>query len=634
MQDVASVPLYFIEGDPMTLILYSVIDFFLLIFSGWTLVYHLVFVTRLPAWMSLVFFVIFLVFAGTVLFWTECKHTWNPMASAFRSSWSFGFNSPNLSCVSLALMCMAIGMLAVVVSRPDADDFSFFHRALYQLTRLNEPFYATDTTQDISGLPPISLIHNLTSYEPGIALFSWVLKIDAIWAYQNLASSIVALMTPIAFFLLYKHFRLGNSAALWGALFAILFLLIDGNLHRSFGNFTLIRAWQGKTILVTLLVPLIMLFTLRVLARPSSKNLIRLMLASICATGLSGSGLFMVPIQVFGISLTYVVSYGISKRRLIRALKANSAIFYCLLVILIAQLYITQNPMDTSVWTKGWALANNSWLDSLNLVFENWLGIARNISILTIVPLVTLWPPHQRIVFLMPFVFIFIFANPLTGPFFLSLLTPAAYWRLAYLFPLPWCFGLIGTLRPKHLRQSSRGVRFLKFSGIGLVFFLILSVYKMSVFEGDGVYLKSPLAYKFPPDEMSFVSHVLKSELEPVSKKAILAPEPVVVVAGLIYPDLRFISSRPLQTLHIFTNVGNIEEGEERTRVQVFLSNCHSEGIPSQDFSKVFRQGIDMVVEKKCLPGERQSMKAIFQQLDIPFKRIKCDDNYCLYLPY
>jgi len=69
---------------------------------------------------------------------------------------------------------------------------------------------------------------------------------------------------------------------------ALVFLLVDGVApYATPGNLFVTRLWQGKVILLCLLVPLLLVYALRYVERPTSFGLVPLALGSLAAIGLS-----------------------------------------------------------------------------------------------------------------------------------------------------------------------------------------------------------------------------------------------------------------------------------------------------------------------------------------------------------
>ena len=224
---------------------------------------------------------------------------------------------------------------------------------------------------NLPGLPPLSLVHVMTSYEPLMALTAHWLGADPLSAYQNVGALVAGALLPIVYVLLYRQFRLSKAITIAATFVALIFLVLDGNEHRSFGNVALVRLWQGKTILWTLFLPLTLLIAYRFLAQSSSRRFCLVAMVAICGVGLSNSGIFLAPVLIFSVSVAYLLSYGISRKHMQRAVLLNVASFYCIAIAVAVQVGIIPQPTNTIEWWIGWTWV---WWENLNLVIGGWVS--------------------------------------------------------------------------------------------------------------------------------------------------------------------------------------------------------------------------------------------------------------------
>jgi hypothetical protein len=74
-------------------------------------------------------------------------------------------------------------------------------------------------------------------------------------------------------------------------------LLFDGSVsYATPGNLFLTRLWQGKIVLLCVVVPVLLVYSLRYVERPTRARLLPLALGSIAAVGLTTTGIFLVPV--------------------------------------------------------------------------------------------------------------------------------------------------------------------------------------------------------------------------------------------------------------------------------------------------------------------------------------------------
>jgi Family of unknown function (DUF6077) len=564
----------------------ALLEITLLAFAGWTLTYQLALLARFP---SRPVFIIYTVLLLPLLYFYR-RYRWRPARKEqYRRRGSRWFT------VGAGGLALAAGFFAIIISRPDMDDLEFFHRGLVQIERPGEPFILYDTIHNLPDLPPISLTHYLTSYEPLAAWAGEITRVGPLQFYHNIGAFIIAALIPIVYILIYREMGIGRLFALLAAGTVLVFLMIDGNLHRSFGNFGLARCWQGKVILIILLTPLTLLTALRFLKSPSGLNLLAVVICGISATGLSGSGIFIIPILIFGISISFLASGGLSRERLIRAGMLNLASGYPIALGATFHLGFIPLPVDTSLWEYLMPWPRN-WWSNLSLVIGGGASVFRDLFILLALPIVCLPKSGARFIVSLSLIFIILFANPLLGPRWLALLTPGGYWRLVYLFPLPFCAGLIiCCFQRGKQRMRMAGWRYLTAAVVVLSTAL---AFHSSIFA-SWTHFKLPFSLRFSPRQLELA---MKMDGK-ISGRNILGPPKAVWVTALLNPDTRFEATRPPLTSHIFRNAGMAGEGERRVAAQNVVWKGKRTPESEDAFRKSLDNGVDAIITiKKHLP--------------------------------
>jgi hypothetical protein len=146
-----------------------------------------------------------------------------------------------------------------------------------------------------------NLEYPMSSWPP-MASYDALTGVVARLADVHAASVVYLVVPPVATFL--------SVLALWRLLttwrvhtvglalsVALLFLLFDGGPgYAAPGNLFLIRIWQGKVILLCLMVPILLVYALRYVERPTWHRAGWLFMGGIAAVGLTTSAMFLVPL--------------------------------------------------------------------------------------------------------------------------------------------------------------------------------------------------------------------------------------------------------------------------------------------------------------------------------------------------
>ncbi|HXV58805.1 MAG TPA: DUF6077 domain-containing protein [Gaiellaceae bacterium] len=137
--------------------------------------------------------------------------------------------------------------------------------------------------------------------------------------YLVAAPAATALMVLAAWRLLRAW---GVAAAAAALSVAMLFLLLDGAEHRALGLTVLTRSWHGKVMIAAVLVPLLYVLLQDAVERPGRRRLALLAAAGTAGVGLSTTGIFLVPVVAAGCLLPVALR---SPRRALAPLLAACA---------------------------------------------------------------------------------------------------------------------------------------------------------------------------------------------------------------------------------------------------------------------------------------------------------------------
>src|SRR5438445_12627522 len=100
----------------------------------------------------------------------------------------------HLSQVLLLVLGIAYATTALFVRRPNQDDVVYFHRALSQLSALNQPIFLRQTSVDMDAAA-FSPVHLATSHEMLMAFLGHYLRIDPLYFYQIIGHALTAFAT-------------------------------------------------------------------------------------------------------------------------------------------------------------------------------------------------------------------------------------------------------------------------------------------------------------------------------------------------------------------------------------------------------------------------------------------------------
>lgn len=490
----------------------------------------------------------------------------------------------------LAVGCL-VGIFVLTVSRPDADDVGYFHQAMVDAATPSGPFTVDPFYYPFQGERiVVPMISENEAFEAMVVVCANALHVEPLQFYHNVFAFFSTIVWVLTYTLLFRQFRVPQDK-LWLALLAILiFLLIDGNLHRSVGNFNLLRIWQGKIVAFAILGPAFMLFSLRFLARPGMYRF-----GLVCATGavsffINRSSVFVVAVLGAAIAISYFfVSLG-SRRRRVRSLMLAAAVTpMWALGVCVAFISL---PSDSSVSSvvldifSGRHLRPDQptwWASLYTMVIGSPLVLLRDLLYLTVLPFLVLRPPLHRLLPLLSLSVAALALSPFTGPVWFYLVG-IVYWRLYYALPLLLSAGLVVFLMfPSPLSRRSRVTRVL--FGAVLLGTTGLAIERPTLSRANQVELKHPFEYRFRHEALTFARSVAPR----LGGKLVLAPEEISVILALTEFD-------SINLVYIRAS----SPSSRVNRAASAVSLCHVNTRSVDSLGHLLSRGVDAMVMSSC----------------------------------
>jgi hypothetical protein len=212
----------------------------------------------------------------------------------------------SLAVRSVLLLALLAALLSLVMVRPDRDDVYVMNRAAWVEEHATS-FPTRDTIFSDDVLPTQRPAGPQTSFEPLIgSIAAWLPFRAAAVGYLGVAPLVAALGVLALWRLLRTLGARAPSLACW---VGTIWLVLDGTMHRSFGNFAMGRSWQGKVVLVAVVVPVLWHHAIAFGRSGSRRHLLMLLAGSLAGVGLSSSAVLVVSgVVVAGVAAGAVVA--------------------------------------------------------------------------------------------------------------------------------------------------------------------------------------------------------------------------------------------------------------------------------------------------------------------------------------
>lgn len=346
--------------------------------------------------------------------------------------------------IFLILTGVFTAFCAFIMHRPDHDDLAYVSNIIYFLNhpKVNLDLYNHFIYQE-EGREMITYLFR--SYELYQSAFSHVFSINYLDIYYIYHLLYVSFLVPFVLFLVVSLFTKNNSRALLTVLFLILLISLMGENHRAPSNYFLKRIFEGKTILLSIILPYFSYISISLFLNKSREYLVLIVLTTIAAFGSSLSSVALIPPLAFCLFLSF--HFVIEKLKLkeitFYGLAVSPIVFYAILIILI-------NPYDIGVdspLNTGWPKNLSGHLNFLTRN-EYYNSIWRPTSIFPLISIfliITFSRSDKMRIFLIAWCFFIIifFVNHFSARFLIdNIIGPNIYWRLYYIFPIVHLLGV------------------------------------------------------------------------------------------------------------------------------------------------------------------------------------------------
>ena len=341
----------------------------------------------------------------------------------------------------LWLMAAAGVVITLISHRPDADDAFYVNVAVSAADDPAHPLIGEDTLHGIPGLPLDQPAYRVESYLLLNGALSYLTGIPAIYCFHWLSAALAALLVPLAQAML---FRILTPRRWLPAVATLIFILIAaGETHRWYGNFAFVRIWQGKSVLVSVFLPLICAYALRFAVRPNPRDWLMLAAAQIAAVGMTSTALWAAPaVATFALSSAAWPSRQGLKTVVFGAL----ASIYVVGAALVIKASLVRMSFGTVPGEQGPDETVPLVRNALVIVLGNSRLLLFGVAVVLCGWVFAPTGLARRFAAVFPLAVLLLFANPYTAVWVANNVTGSiTYWRSLWALPVPTIMALVLT---------------------------------------------------------------------------------------------------------------------------------------------------------------------------------------------
>ena len=448
-------------------------------------------------------------------------------------------------------------VLVAVTHRVDPDDSQYLNFVVTAMDFPLEPLFSHSGLWQDPKVPLELPIYKFHTYELLVAALSDVFGVHHKTVYYLILAPVFGGIAVLLHWKLAQHLVPQYA---FSVLLAWLVLMIAlGESHREFGNFAFVRLFQGKSLLVTIGLPLCLLLGLRFAEFPDGRRALPLGMAIVASTGLSSSAFGTVPFVVAAaLCGGFLGASRVVVKRII-AVGLASGLFLCAIGLFLLLNMKSENGIHgVSLFGSGTGLAT--------VLGEGILG-ALILVLFPIAPLFVSGFRRRRLYALTTLMFVGVVLNPWAGEFLAKNLDSAFEWRLFWSVPFIISasisiVGLAGLFADKIPRLKRHAMLL-----VMLIAVLLVSR-QWSISAGNSVVIAVP-HFKVDPDLHALAEEIVRRA--PL-RSTVYAPVSVAqwVTTFRQHPYPLIVRPRYLKFGRIGRYVG-YPELDRRRRVMAFL---------------------------------------------------------------
>jgi len=195
--------------------------------------------------------------------------------------------------VLLALLCAAAVFVTLVTRQISQDDCFYLNRAATLADGFADTMRTGYGILEKQGVPWPYPSYPLIAFHDFIGLLSWATDLQPLAVSAYIIAPAGAVLMILAYGLLCRAL-FGHRWA-WALVGVFIVLAVGGPNVWHFANFGFPRIWQGKSLVLHVILPLVAVFGVRYGADGKRDDAVRLAGAATCAAGLSSISIWLVP---------------------------------------------------------------------------------------------------------------------------------------------------------------------------------------------------------------------------------------------------------------------------------------------------------------------------------------------------
>lgn len=548
----------------------------------------------------------------------------------------------NVNAIWLVLSCALMAISYVLLDYYNSDDSHFISYVATSLQNPHLPLMSVDGIFNSQNSPVIYSLNFGESYHALIALISYYSGIDHLAVYYGLPLLWLPLVPYSWYLFLGLFFDKNRGVAVF---LTVVTLLMWGTFNHLHGFFFVPRLYQGKAMLLALLLPLLIYCCFKLTENANTKTIVQTFAVLICCAGASTTGVYLAILVMGLVILSSLLASKFDWYKLRKAIVVTvcGSVFMGIIIVnILLSIKGTQPvPFPASLANLPFEFIKDSVsekpyvrpIDSIYWLFGNQHYLLGCILLCcATLASAALCRAKQK-----PYLLVFLSA---AFAFSFARFIPAAaidmgamqnlIWRYHWILPVPLILSVLFTALfslkvPVSYRNST--TTFLSRASLFVIVGVTLALFlKVNLTPLQNLYGTDMKLIKLPSESLNVARQVVQSATE---DDHILAEQQLSEIIPMLPSNARLFSSRPL-----YWNVSYFTKEETRRRKKMQSAFNQRASLNEENAQKLMAQIVAFGVNKVVIPADDglvvspfyQALNASLACKDLTSSWIVCSD--------
>ncbi len=454
----------------------------------------------------------------------------------------------------LKLIFIGITILQIVLTalfyRSDADDSFYVSNSTLFKDSVNINEY--DSSFGDTSLSTVPM-YDFQVWETMISVYGFIFNIEPVIIAHTLLIPILIILTNIANYVLGEKLLKDKNKAYIFSIIIMIFNLFGGYSTYTVGSRLLSRIWQGKSIYLCVVLPILIAYILDSIEKLDKNLYLELLICNLAGIGLNPTSLFILGFE----TLFLIVAISIKKKSvkyIIHMIPSTIAI--ALFTIMI---YIRTNQYSAQVSAASTITYSQIW-HIIKVFFSGYSAIYVILYVLASILIIKKGTIEQKTYLIYAPLLMFIFVwNPISGKVVAENVTKVAtFWRVYWLIPVAQGI-IVGMLLLLDIIKN----KYAKYSFVFASILVICLCGKWLISYENGYILTNNIE-KLPDETIRFGNIISNYNVD----KSVIAMEGVNTTLRQKYNNVKLLFSRNQYVLDLIAYRGNTESANERIKLQ------------------------------------------------------------------